>query len=147
MIEIGARALALSRSRSIPSGLLGLFLLASCGSGPEGSACIDLGDPGGTIFITIGCGDPRGRPFYEWDMDKPVFSIEVKETETGNSVWLVLASGGEDTIYPPVEHGQFPLGSSEPVAADDLETGVEYRVRVIQLNGETGSQEFMIRDE
>jgi hypothetical protein len=128
--------------------LAGIIILASCGNASDGSGCVELKDFGGTLMVDIICGNPVTRPIYEWDVDKPAFSVEVSDAASEALIWRLLSASAQDSISPPLQHGQMPFNTTTQGSGDTLEVGVKYRVRVIRLEGgETGIQDFIVLGE
>lgn len=119
-------------------------LLVSCGTDTGSGGCLELGAGGGTIPVSIGCGDPVTMPVYQWDVEKPAFSVEVREVGKSGVVWGILSSSSENTINPPVQHGEHPFNTTEQGSDGPLEFDVKYRVTIVQIEGESGVQEFTL---
>ena len=130
--------------------LMALFLMASCGNSGSGSGCIEVFDSGGSLIVSVGCGDPRTKPLYDWDFEKKVLAVEVLDpSKDDDIVWSLISTTNDNSINPPIQHGTVPIGATPVVETETkLEIGKRYIVRVFQLTGgEIGTIEFEILPE
>lgn len=103
------------------------------------------GGGGGSDFgVTVSTGT---TPSYTWSVGD-AFSLSVVRTaDPATPVWGI-SSPGQELISSPVTHGTVPapgVGSifETAVAEQTLAAGVEYRVSITRLNGQTGFVEFI----
>ncbi len=134
----------------IPAILTCLFLTFGClGEDDENIACIQQGDPEGTILVTVGCRKLRTQPFYLWDDQEGVVAVEVRKTADGEVVWRIFDSSLQNVIEQPVEHGESPPGTAVEGTETELEYNVGYIVEVERIttslaSAGSGTREFTI---
>jgi hypothetical protein len=131
--------------------ILSSFLISGClGGDDENVSCFKIGDAEGTIFVSVGCGNPNTQPLYLWD-GGTVAAIEVRRTSDDEVVWRVFGFL-ENGIEQPVQHGVLPPGTGEEGTETELEYEVEYIVKVERFGsgltaGGSGTREFTILPE
>lgn len=102
------------------------------------------GTSGGEINVTVGDGL---TPLYSWS-NGAVLSLSVVRTSAPTVIVWGIATSGENGIASPIRHGFVPQNAVATAEAEQvLEDGIEYRVTVARLDGESGWIEFTAQAE
>jgi hypothetical protein len=124
----------------------GLALIATIAVATA-TACVNditggINGSGGDFSISVGSGT---TPQYSWSSG-PAFSIDVVRTSAQTIVVWRVTSPSQPKISSPVRHGTVPAGALESSTSDPperiLTPGVQYRVSIKLVDGQTAFQDF-----
>lgn len=117
-----------------------LFFTILCGCAEDSPInANNAGNSGGDFTVTVSDGT---TPAYSWTIGN-AFTINVVRTANPTTIVWGVTTPGQNGIASPVTHGQVPGGAIEQAAVEkELESGVEYRVSVVLLDGSFGFTDF-----
>ena len=137
-LDLSIKRSSMYRYRILAIAVSFVFMISlGCEDNPLGS-----GGSGSAFSITVGSGT---TPTYTWSAGN-AFSVSVVRTSTPTNIVWGISSPGMALVTSPATHGTVPSlgGGLIATAATEqvLTAGVQYRVSISLLNGDTGFSEF-----
>lgn len=100
-----------------------------------------LDDGGGALTVAVDPSTGATTPTYSWD-GADARELTVTRADGTAVVWRLEAADPGVGFPAPVRHGVVPEEARETTTGDLLRTGVDYRVRIVAVDGASGSRVF-----